>query len=225
MTSTNPIIAVLGGTGEEGFGLALRWSESGYRVIIGSRSLDKALSRASEANSRLSRGSVSVEAMDNLAAARTCDISVLTVPYKAHEATLTAVKEALQGKILVDVTVPLVPPRVSHVHLPLGGSAGQEAQAILGENVRVVTAFQNISATHLRNTNHPIECDVLVCGDDESACEHVIRMAEAAGMSGWNAGPLANAVALESLTPVLIAINQRYKTNNAGICITGIRRD
>lgn len=225
MKNSLPILALLGGTGDEGFGLALRWSASGYRVIIGSRTLDKAVSKASEVNQHLSESAPPVEGMDNLAAARSSEISVLTVPYVAHGAILEYVKEALHGKILVDVTVPLVPPDVTQVKLPLGVSAAQEAQVILGKQVRVVTAFQNIAAVHLRNTERPIECDVLVCGDDEGAREQVVRLAEAAGMVGWHAGSLANAVAVESLTPVLISINQRYKTPHAGIRVTGIPRE
>jgi hypothetical protein len=118
--------------------------------------------------------------------------------------------------------VPLVPPKVSRVQLPAGGSASQEAQALLGFGVRVVTAFQNISAEHLKDADHPIECDVLVCGDDKDAKATVIQLAREAGMTAWDAGPLANAVVPEALTSVLIGLNARHKVKSAGIRITGL---
>jgi NADPH-dependent F420 reductase len=160
--------------------------------------------------------------MANEDAARAADICVLTVPYSAQGPTLTQLRDILQGKILVDVTVPLKPPRVSHVNVPPGGSAGQEAQAILGEGVRVVSAFQNISSTHLSEDHDHIDCDVLICGDDKEAKAEVIALAEAAGMRGIDAGPLQNAVVVEGLTAVLIGINIRHKVKGAGIKITGI---
>jgi hypothetical protein len=160
--------------------------------------------------------------MANAQAAAACDIAVLTVPYSAHAATLGGLKDALQGKILVDVTAPLAPPKVSHVKIPPGGSAGQEAQAILGEEVQVVSAFQNVGAAHLDDPAHAVECDVLVCGDSQAAKAEAIALAEAAGMRGLDAGPLQNAVVVEGLTAVLIGINIRYKVKGAGIRITGI---
>lgn len=210
-----PWLAVLGGTGEEGSGLALRWAHAGYRVVIGSRDAERARQVAEEL------GHESLSGADNPTAAEDADIAVLTVPFAAQEATLLSVRDALQGKILVDVTVPLVPPRVSRVHLPPEGSAAQKAQAILGGGVRVVSAFQNVSAAHLRDLSHAIDCDVLVCGDDREARAAVAALARAAGMRAWEAGPLANSVAAESLTPVLIAINRRYKIPASGIRITG----
>jgi len=214
-------IAVLGGTGNEGPGLARQWAKSGrYRVIIGSRQADKAERVAAELNEQL--GQNLLEGMANEDAARAAELCVLTVPYSAQGPTLTALREVLQGKILVDVTVPLKPPKVSHVYVPPGGSAGQEAQATLGEGVRVVSAFQNISATHLAEGHDPIDCDVLICGDDKGAKAEVIALAEAAGMRGIDAGPLQNAVVVEGLTAVLIGINVRHKVKGAGIKITGI---
>ena len=145
MTKT---IAVLGGTGNEGPGLARRWAQSGrYNVIIGSRQAEKAQRVAAELNEQIGQNALSGQANED--AARAADICVLTVPYAAQGPTLRSLKEILQGKILIDVTVPLKPPKVARVNIPAGGSAGQEAQAILGEGVRVVSAFQNISATHL----------------------------------------------------------------------------
>ena len=216
------MLAVLGGTGAEGFGLAVRWAAAGYDVTLGSRVAERAAEKAAEL-AAMGTG-WRVQGMENLAAAERAEIVALTVPYGAHQATLAAVRAALQGKILIDVTVPLVPPKVSRVQLPAGKSAGEEAQALLGDGVRVVSAFQNISASHLVDLQQEIDCDVLVCGDDADAREAVVRLAAAAGMVAWHAGPLANAVAVESLTPVLISLNRRYKVPNSGIRITGIPR-
>lgn len=218
MTKT---IAVLGGTGNEGPGLARRWAQSGqYKVIIGSRQMEKAQGVATELNAYIGQNLLTGMANEDAAAA--ADICVLTVPYAAQAPTLTALKDLLQGKILVDVTVPLKPPKVTRVNIPAGGSAGQEAQAILGEGVRVVSAFQNISATHLSDDEDHIDCDVLVCGDDKEAKAEAIALAEAAGMRGVDAGPLQNGVVVEGLTSVLIGINIRHKIKGAGIKITGI---
>ena len=219
-----PSISIIGGTGAEGSGLALRWAYSGYSVTIGSRSLDKALGKAAELNLKIPDTRTQLVGDDNLAAAKGCQIAVLTVPYNAHRETLLDLKEDLYGKILVDVTVPLMPPKVDQVHIPAGDAAGLEAQEILGPDVRVVSAFQNISAAHLQEPERDIDCDVLVCGNDTLACEEVISLVEAAGMSGLNAGSLVNAIAIESLTPVLISLNKHYKIRDAGIRVTGISR-
>ena len=220
-TSMTKTVAVLGGTGNEGPGLARRWAKSGqYRVIIGSRQAEKAQRVAAELNEQL--GQELLEGKTNEDAVRTADLCVLTVPYSAHETTLAGLRELLQGKILIDVTVPLKPPKVSHVNIPPGGSAGQEAQAILGDGVTVVSAFQNVSATHLAEDEGHAKCDVLVCGDSKEAKAEAIALAEAAGMRGIDAGPLQNAVVVEGLTAVLIGINIRHKVKGAGIVITGI---
>jgi hypothetical protein len=218
MTKT---VAVLGGTGNEGPGLARKWAKSGkYKVIIGSRQAEKAERVAQELNEKL--GQNLIQGMTNEAAAQAADICVLTVPYEAQGPTLRQLRQVLQGKILIDVTVPLKPPKVSHVNIPPAGSAGQEAQAILGEGVRVVSAFQNISATHLSEDHGHIDCDILVCGNDKEARAEAIALAEAAGVRGIDAGPLQNAVVVEGLTAVLIGINIRHKIKGAGIKITGI---
>jgi hypothetical protein len=156
----------------------------------------------------------------NEAAAESCDIAILTVPYSAHESTLAGLKQALAGKILVDVTVPINKDDLTVLAQPQGGSAAQEAKAILGDEVRVAAAFQNVSHVHLRDSG-PVPCDVLVCGEDESARDQVLQLVEAAGLVGWDAGPLANAVVVEGLTPVLLGINKRYSMKNAGIRISG----
>jgi len=216
MTEYLPTIAVLGGTGAEGSGLAMRWAQAGYRVLIGSRSAEKAAEFAAE---------IGAEGMGNAEAAAGCDIAVLTVPYSAQRPTLSDLKDALQGKILVDVTVPLVPPKVMRVQLPEEGSAAQIAQTVLGDNVRVVSAFQNVSAGHLKDPDHVIDCDVLITGDDPTAREEVVRLAKAAGLVAIEAGPLDNAVAAEALTSLLIWINRKYKSPGAGIRITALPHD
>lgn len=214
-------VAVLGGTGNEGPGLALRWAKSGkYKVIVGSRQLEKGERVAQELNEKLGQNLIAGKTNEDAVTA--ADLCVLTVPYSAHQATLTGLRNVLQGKVLVDVTVPLKPPKVSEVNVPPGGSAGQEAQALLGGGVRVVSAFQNVGMAHLAEGENHIDCDVLVCGDDKGARQEAIALAEAAGMRGIDAGPLRNAVVAEGLTSVLIGINIRYKTKGAGIKITGI---
>ena len=221
MTKT---IAVIGGTGKEGPGLALRWAKSGnYQVTIGSRQQEKAERVAAELNARL--GEDLIRGMVNADAAAAADLVVLTVPYSAHAPTLESIRAALNGKILVDVTAPLQPPNVSRVHIPPGGSATAEAQTLLGDDVRVVAAFQNIGAAHLGDPDHLIDCDVLVCGDNKEAKAEAIALAEAAGMRGLDAGALQNAVVVEGLAAVLIAINIRYKIKDAGIKITGLGQE
>jgi len=156
-------LALIGGTGPEGRGLAYRWARAGYNIILGSRSLERAEAAARELNERLA--GEAVRGMVNLQAAEACDIAVLTVPYAAQASTLESVRPGLAGKVLVDVTAPIRPPKVSVVQLPPRGSAAQEAQAVLGDQVRVVSAFQNVSHEHLVE-DHPVPCDVLVSGDD-----------------------------------------------------------
>ncbi len=220
MSDTLPTLAVLGGTGAEGSGLAFRWAHAGYPVIIGSRTAEKAQAGAAELNGLL--GKDLVRGMDNLSAAKEADIAILTVPWSAQKSTVSDVAPALQGKILVDVTVPLVPPKVNRVQLPEGGSAVMAMQQMLGDGVKVVSAFQNVSAHHLKDLHHTVECDVLVCGDDIPSRETVIQLANACGLRGIHAGPLQNSVVAEALTSVLISINQRYKIPGSGIRITGL---
>ena len=217
-------IAVLGGTGKEGSGLATRWAQYGYDVIIGSRSEEKAVTRAAELRAAIPAASMAgdIRGMANLDAAHAAEHAILTVPYDAHQATLTGLAASLHGKILIDVTVPLRPPKVRAVHLPPGQAAALEAQALLGGEVRVVAAFQNVSSEELGEGEHMVDCDVLVCSDDRKARDFAIELAAAAGMRGIDAGVLSNAIAVESLTPVLLHINRRYKVRGAGIRITGI---
>ena len=215
-------IAVLGGTGKEGKGLAYRWARAGYHVLIGSRTEEKAVAAAKEVSDMLGEG-VSVMGMDNSQAAKDANIIVLTVPYSAHRTTLESVKDDLKGKILVDVTVPLVPPKVSKVQMPPAGSAAQEAKEIVGEGVEVCAAFQNISHEHLLG-EEGVECDVLVTGTSKDARADVVMLVDAAGLRGWDAGPLENSVVVEGLTSVLIGINKKYGSTHAGIKITGVSK-
>lgn len=213
-------IAVLGGTGQEGGGLALRWARAGHHVILGSRDGAKAAAAAADMKARLGEARVSGDS--NKAAARAADIVVLTVPFAAQRATVEDVREALAGKILIDATAPLVPPKVARVQLPAGGSAVAAIQAMLGEEVKVVAAFQNVSAHHLHDLDHAIDCDVLVCGDDPEARETAIGLAADIGLRGVHAGPIVNSAAAEALTSILIAMNMRYKVPGTGIRITGL---
>jgi NADPH-dependent F420 reductase len=222
-TESLPVLAILGGTGDLGTGLARRWAQAGYQVIIGSRTLEKAEAAVADLREVLAeRGvsEISVRAMENLAAAEAADIVTLTVPFSHQTSTLELVKPALQGKILVDVTVPLVPPKVARVQLPAQGSAGQIAQEVLGEEVDVVSAFQNVAAAHLQE-GRGLECDVLVSGNKKAARDEVVKLVEAAGMRGLHAGMINNAAAAEALTSVLITINKQYGCHS-GIKITGM---
>lgn len=216
-------IAVLGGTGKEGGGLALRWAHAGHKVIIGSRTAERAEEAASAMRDTLGMAA-EVTGAANLDAARGAEIVVLSVPFAAQQSAVDEVASALDGKILIDVTVPLVPPRVGHVQLPEGGSAVAAVQRTLGEGVRVVSAFQNISAHHLTRLDEQVECDVLVCADDPAAADDVVELAQAIGLTAWNAGPLCNSVVAEALTSVLISLNRRYKVPGSGIRITGVPR-
>ena len=213
-------IAILGGAGKEGGGLALRWAHAGHQVIIGSRDAARAQAAADAINETI--GAHNAKGAANIDAAAEAEIVVLAVPFAAQRATVESVAGALKGKILIDVTVPLVPPKVSRVQLPDGGSAVEAIQKILGEDVRVVSAFQNISAHHLTHLGQAIDCDVLVCADDAAAADLVVDLAKEIGLGAWNAGVLANSVVSEALTSVLIALNRRYKVPDSGIRITGI---
>jgi len=213
-------IAVLGGTGNEGPGLAMRWAKAGHTVIIGSREAEKAQRVAAEINAKL--GAPLVTGAANSDAALTCDVAALTVPYAAQNALLETLKDALQGKTLINVNVALKPPKVAQVYIPPEGSACEQAQALLGPGVDVVAAFQNVGAHALETPEQPIDCDVLICGDKKAAKAIAIQLAEDIGTRGIDAGPLVNAKVVEGLTSVLIGINIRYKVPGSGIRITGL---
>ncbi len=213
------IIAILGGTGNEGTGLALRWAKAGHQIVIGSRSAERAAQAAAEINTRLGREAA--RGLDNLAAAQAGEIVVLTVPADAQVPTLQSVQAALAGKILVDATarVDARDPRP-----PTGRASARAAQDLLGPAVRVVAGFQNVPAHALKKLELELASDVLVCGDDAEAKQQVIALAEAAGMQASDAGGLDNAVVVEGLTALIISLNKRYKSKTGGIRVSGINR-
>jgi 8-hydroxy-5-deazaflavin:NADPH oxidoreductase len=210
-------IAVVGGTGKEGSGMALRWAKAGHEVLLGSRDAARAETKAAEL-SQQSGGKVT--GGDNPWAVAQADVVVLSVPYGAHRDTLLSLKDALAGKVVLDVTVPLKPPQIRKVHLPEGQAAALEAQALLGESTKVVAGVHHVSSNHLLDLGHTVDCDVLACSDDAKALELCLGLIRDLGVRAFDAGPLANAVALESLTPVLLHLNKQYKTS-VGIRITG----
>jgi NADPH-dependent F420 reductase len=215
---TLPTIAILGGTGKEGPGLALRWASAGYPIIIGSRQLEKAQATAAELNAKL--GADCVVGMVNGEAARQAEICVLTVVQSAHESALESLKDDLEGKILVDATarVDFRDPRP-----PAAPAAARLAQDKLGPGVKVVAAFQNVPASVLKkNLGQPLDLDVLICSDSIEAAQAVMHLAEASGMRGFYAGGLENAVVVEGLTSILISLNKYYNSHSAAIKITGI---
>lgn len=220
--SKRPTLAVIGGTGAEGSGLALRWAASGYPIVIGSRKREKAQLAAAELTALLPANSAAIEGNTNAEAATTADVVVLSVPYDSQRGILEQIREGCQGKTVVSVVVPLQPPQVSRVWHPPAGSAAEEAQIILGDTVPLVAAFQNISATHLKDLKHTIDCDIFVTGDHKEAKQTAMELVQAAGMRGIDAGPLVNSSVSEGLTALLIGINIRYKVKGSGIRITGI---
>ena len=219
---TKPTIAVIGGTGAEGSGLAVRWAAAGYPIIIGSRSAEKAASSATELSEPLPATSAAITGATNADAAAQADLIVLSVPYDAQEGTIAQIVDGAQGKIVISVVAPLKPPKVATVWRPPGGSAAQEAQAQLGQSVQLVAAFQNIAAGHLKDLSWQPNCDVLVTGESKEAKQQVIELAQAAGFVAIDAGPLANASVVEGLTALLIGINIRNKVKSSGIRITGL---
>jgi len=222
-TNTPRTIAILGGTGKEGKGLAFRWAQAGHSIIIGSRTPEKAIVAVDEVNELIGKP-VILKGTDNNSAARDAEIVVLTIPYSFHKEMLESIKNDVQGKIFIDVTVPIVPPKVTRVQMPPEGSAAQQAQLILGDNVRVVAAFQNISYENLLAGNK-VDCDVLVAGGDKDARGQVISLVKDAGLMGIDAGPIENAVVVEGLTSILIGINKQFGVEASGIRITGISRE
>lgn len=223
MSENLPVIAILGGTGDLGTGLARCWGEAGFPVIIGSRTAEKADAAVASMHEILEgRGisEINLRSDENLRAAEVADIVAITVPFSHQQSTLKHVEPALKGKILIDATVPLIPPKVARVQLPEAGSAGQMAQDLLGEDVRVVSAFQNVAAHHLQKGTNA-GCDVLVSGNNKEARSQVIKLIDACGMRGFHAGSIANAAAAEALTSILIFINKQYKCH-AGISLTGL---
>jgi len=212
-------VGIIGGTGKEGRGLALRWARAGHEVTIGSRDAERGAQSAAKLSEQ---GHGTIHGSDQAGAVKDADIVVMSVPYSAHAETLQSLKDALQGHIIVDITVPLKPPKVREVNLPAGTAAALEAQKILGDGVRVIAGIHHVGAAHLVDVEHLLEGDVLVCGDDKEAKQKVLDLVGDLGVRALDAGALKNAVALESLTPVLLHINKKYGAEGAGLHITGL---
>jgi len=211
-------IGLIGGTGKEGRGLALRWARAGHAVVIGSRDPSRARACADELGGRVG---ARIDSGTNQAAAD-CEVAVVCVPYSAHAETLTALAAALSGKIVVDLVVPLVPPQITQVHLPEDGAAALAARRILGDGARLVATLHHVSSVPLGELDRTLHGDVLVCSDDAAARDAVIALIADLGMRGVDAGPLANAVALEAMTPVLLYMNKKYKRPGLGLTIAGL---
>lgn len=216
-------IAIIGGTGNEGRGLALRWARAGNAVTIGSRDAERAKNVAEGLNNALSTGTT-IQWGTNQEAVSRSDIAVLTVPFSAQRSTLEQLAPYLRGKVLIDVTVPLQPPKVMQVSIPPEGSAALAAKALLGAQVKVASAFQNVSFEALLGEG-PVDCDVLVCGEDRETRMVTMELVRSAGLQPWDAGPLQNSIVAEGLTSVLIRLNKQFGIHHAGIRITGIPRD
>lgn len=212
--SDEKIIAVIGGTGNLGGALALRLAKIGRQVIIGSRVAES----AHRAATVIGHGT---EGMANADAAAAADIIFVAVPFAAQEATLHDIASHAAGKIVVDTTVPLVPPKVMRVQLPVEDSAAIRAQARLGKEVKVVSCLHNVAAHRLAQ-DKDIACDVLVFGDDPEARETIVSLIQGAGLRGIHAGALANSAAAEAMTSILIFINKTYGADGAGLRITGL---
>jgi NADPH-dependent F420 reductase len=198
--------------------MALRWARAGHSVFIGSRDAARAKDTATELSAEAGSN---IQGGENSAAVEASELVVLSVPYSAHASTLNGLKTQLAGRVLIDITVPLQPPKVTSVNLPAGLSAALEAQAIVGPETPVVAALHHVSAVHLRDVEHAIECDVLACSDDKPALERALALIRDLGVRAVDAGPLRNSIALESLTPVLLYINRTLK-GSAGIRLTGV---
>lgn len=223
-------IAILGGTGREGRGLALRWAGAGHEVAIGSRDKDRAATVAAELQGSLAppagpphEGRAgSIRGADTAGALEGAEVILVSVPYAAHRDTFEALRAVVGDRVVIDITVPLRPPKVQVVNLPEGQAAALEAQAILGAERKLVAALHHVGAAHLGDPGYAIDCDVLVCSDHADARDLVIRLVGDIGLRGLDAGPLRNAVALESLTPVLLHLNKRYGSKGAGVRFTGL---
>ena len=217
MNDDLPVLGVIGGTGNLGMALARRWAKAGYRVVIGSRERARA-SEAAESLSRQTGAALSGEA--NRVAAQIADVVIVAVPYASHETILRDIAPVVSGKIVVDTTVPLMPPKVARVQLPAAGSAAVAGRDILGDDVTVVSALHNVAA-HKLATDEAIACDVLVFGDSKKARALVIGLIESLGLRGVHGGPLANSAAAEALTSVLIFVNRAYGVDGAGVLLSG----
>ncbi len=220
--ASNPTLAIIGGTGKEGHALALRFAQAGVPVIIGSRDAVKGGHAARALNERL--GVAHVAGMSNRDAAAQADVVLLSVPYDGMQPILDDLRQAAQNKIVINIASSLDPERKSRAKVPPAGSVTAEVQQFFGDTAKVVAAFQNISPEKLESVEEKIDTDVLVCGGDKASREIVIELIRKTGIDAFDAGVLANAVAVEALTAVLIAVNIKYKVKGAGIRLVGVPR-
>lgn len=222
-------LAIIGGTGAQGSALAARFARGGIPIVIGSRDAQRGAEAARALNARLaSSGGAAfppIEGASNRDAAIQSEVVLLAIPYSGMEPILKELYEAVQGKIVINIASALDPQRKSRAKPPPAGSITAEVQQFFGDQVRVVAALQNISPEKLQSEDEVIDSDVLVCGGDRAARDTVIALIRQAGMDAFDAGTLANAVAVETLTAVLIAVNLRYKVHGAGIRLTSVPRE
>lgn len=211
--TTRTTIAVVGGTGDLGSAIARRLLAACYPVIVGSRDAERASATAAALGAG-GRGATNVDA------ARDADVVIVTVPFASQAGILASIAPVVQGKLVVDTTVPLQPPKVMRVQLPPEGSAAQCAHKLLGPGVTLCSAFHNVAA-HRLAADADIDCDVLVFGDDRAARERVVEIVNACRLRGLHGGALANSAAAEALTSVLIFVNKHYAVDGAGLRITG----
>jgi NADPH-dependent F420 reductase len=212
-------IAILGGTGKEGAGLAARWAQAGHTIVIGSRDAARAREKAAELGRRTGRSGITGDA--NVEAARQGDVVVLALPAAGLESILAEAREVCRGKVVISTVVPLTFGGPRLYTPPAAGSAAEEAQGLLPE-ARVVAAFHHIAAHELADADHPIDCDLLFCGGDPEARGVVVELGAAMGLRALDVGPLSSAGPLEGITALLATINRRYRVKNAGIRITGL---
>jgi NADPH-dependent F420 reductase len=212
-------IAILGGTGKEGAGLAARWALGGHSIIIGSRDAERAKTKAAELRERTKKLPIIGES--NADAAGLGTVIVIALPAQGLAATLPEVRDGCRGKVVISTVVPLTFGGPRLFTPPPAGSSAEEAQALLPD-AKVVAAFHHIAAHELSETDHAIECDLLMCGADAAAKETVAELGRSMGLRPIDVGPLSNAGLLEGITAVLATINRRYKLKNSGITITGL---
>jgi len=212
-------IAIIGGTGNLGYGLALRFARNGHEVIIGSRTEERAVNAATEANQALDGGVI--RGAENAVAAASAELVILSVPFSAQVSTLETIRAGSQGKVVVDATVPLAEGDPTRVEMPPEGSSAERVQAMLPQST-VVSAFHHVGAKALLKLDHDIETDVLICGDVQSAKELILPLMAALGTRGVDCGPLRQAQTLERITPMLIGLNIRHKKRHTGIRISGL---
>jgi 8-hydroxy-5-deazaflavin:NADPH oxidoreductase len=220
--SDTPTLAVIGGTGKEGNAIAYRFAKAGVHVIIGSRDAIRAQKAASDMNTRITPPRV--DGASNRDAAEKADVVLLSVPYDGMRPILEDLRNAVRGKIVISVVSSLDPERKSRAKPPAAGSVTAEVQQFFGDTAKVVCAFQHVSPEALESLDEKIDTDVIVCGGDKAARETVIALIRRMGLDAFDGGVMANAVAVEALTAVLITINRTYKVKGAGIRLVGVPR-